>query len=126
MEQWLRLMLRWEPQYRGRKPGSSGERDHCYTLLDNILSFPVSHHCCLLSAKDNLMECLNMQLCLFNVFYFKHFHNVASIACNTMNLYKKCSTKTSINYLLENLSCLLNKYCLFELVPLVHCLYVIK
>lgn len=38
-------MLRWDPDTRGgRVMSQSDERDKCWTLLENILKSPVSHH----------------------------------------------------------------------------------
>ena len=48
-EQFLRTMLRWDPEKRGgRGNRHSNTRDRCWSLLDNILNSPVST-CLLLS-----------------------------------------------------------------------------
>jgi len=44
-EQWLRMMLLWEPKGRGQKtpnqPGSDHQQPYCFEFLDHILSTKV-------------------------------------------------------------------------------------
>jgi len=41
-EQWLRMMLLWEPKGRGQKtPQSDRQRPHCFDFLDQILTTKV-------------------------------------------------------------------------------------
>jgi len=49
MEQWLRLMLRWDPKQRGGGMVQTGEnafRPKCFLLLDQILATKVSGFSC--------------------------------------------------------------------------------
>ena len=41
LEQWLRLMLRWDPKARGGGLAKD-KRPACFTMLDNILAMKVS------------------------------------------------------------------------------------
>lgn len=46
MENWLQLMLNWDPQQRGGGSDPETNRPRCFLIMDHILNLKVSGGCC--------------------------------------------------------------------------------